>query len=166
MKMRFDEKRIRNISERYDYPKEASLKKLSIKRKNQLTKRELKVICNWKSPRSANYVNKNADKYVIEITAFVFRTKNERAKIEALTLLDGVGWPTASVILHWFHKAPYPILDFRALWSLKTEVPSVYTFDFWQQYVILCRKLAKRNKVSMRVLDKALWQYSYENQEA
>ena len=30
--------------------------------------------------------------------------KEERLRIEILTLLDGVGWPTASVILHFYHK--------------------------------------------------------------
>ncbi len=35
-----------------------------------------------------------------------------------LRFLDGVEWPTASTILHFCGARPYPILDYRALWSL------------------------------------------------
>lgn len=92
--------------------------------------------------------------------------KSERLRIEALTLLDGIGWPSASVILHFFHKQKYPILDYRALWSVSLEVPYRYIFEFWWAYVIYCRDLAKNAKVTMRTLDRALWQYSKENQKA
>lgn len=88
----------------------------------------------------------------------------ERTRVEALTLLDGVQWPTASVILHFYHKDPYPIIDFRTLWSISMEVPSHYSFEFWWQYVEYCRLLAKRAHLEMRALDQALWQYSKENQ--
>ena len=164
MKLKFSEKRIKKISDKYSYPKEVSLEHLSKIPKKELTKNELKIVCQWKSPRSANHVENNSDDYVREITRFALSTKIERARVEGLTLLDGVGWPTASAILHWFHKDQYPILDFRALWSVGTGMPKQYTFDFWWDYVLFCRKLAKRNKVNMRVLDRALWQYSYENQ--
>ena len=91
-------------------------------------------------------------------------TEDERARIQSLTLLDGVSWPTASVILYLFHRDPYPILDFRALWSLSLDVPVQYRFDFWLPYVRCCRDLAQRANVDMRTLDRALWQYSKENQ--
>lgn len=87
-----------------------------------------------------------------------------RARIEALNLLDGVAWPTASVILHLFHSDPYPILDYRALWSLSLEQPTQYNFPFWWGYVEFCRGIAESANVDMRTLDKALWQYSKENQ--
>lgn len=84
-----------------------------------------------------------------------------------LTLLSGVQWPTASVILHFCAAEPYPILDFRALWSLSEDVPpSGYTFPFWWSYCEATRCLAAKARVSMRVLDRALWQYSKENQLA
>ena len=119
---------------------------------------------NWKAPRSSGHVRKNTDDYISEISQFAFNTKSERAKIQTLTNLDGVNWPTASVILHLFDKGEYPILDFRASFSISTDVPSPYKFDFWWEYVEFCRKLAGTNEVSMRTLDRALWQYSKENQ--
>jgi len=84
----------------------------------------------------------------------------ERARIESLTVLDGVGWPTASVILHFFHKDLYPILDYRAQWSVSMDMPIQYKFGFWWTCVEYCREIASKADVNMRTLDKALWQYS------
>ena len=109
-------------------------------------------------------MKKNTEEYVREITSFALRAETERARIEVLTKLDGVSWPTASVILDFFHDEPYPILDYRALWSVTLERPTQYTFDFWWPYVQYCRMLAEKNKVDMRTLDRALWQYSKEDQ--
>ena len=68
------------------------------------------------------------------------------------------------MILHFFHQDKYPIIDYRALYSITMEVPNQYTFDFWWRYVEYCRDLASRTGLSMRELDQALWQYSKENQ--
>lgn len=130
-----------------------------------LSKEELKQIAKWKSRRSARHIDKNSHGYVETITGWSLSADEERSKIEVLTLLDGVGWPTASAILHFCHVDGYPILDFRALWSLKTEEPKSYKYLFWYNYVKFCRKLAEENDVSMRDLDRALWQHSKENQE-
>ena len=73
--------------------------------------------------------------------------------------------PARSVVLHFFHNDPYPILDFRALWSISLDVPSQYDFDFWWNYVEYCRALSTESHLDMRQLDRALWQYSKENQE-
>ena len=167
--LKFNEAETRTIAGRYRYvyPEDESellaLRSEVIKR-GRLTKQELAKVAHWKAPRSAGYADSNTEEYVSALTAFAFRTQCERARIESLTLLDGVGWPTASVILHLFHPAPYPILDFRALWSVSLDVPTQYSFDFWWVYVRFCRDLAKRIDVDMRTLDRALWQYSKENQ--
>ena len=118
----------------------------------------------WKSPRSAGQVRANSDRFVTEISGFALSAKNERSRIESLNTLSGVSWPTSSVILHFFHTDAYPILDFRALWSLGTTAPSHYVFDFWWSYVEYTRDLANRAGLDMRTLDKALWQYSKERQ--
>lgn len=39
-------------------------------------------------------------------TRVALSTPSERLRIEVLTLLDGVGWPTASVLLHLTPQAP------------------------------------------------------------
>ncbi len=165
--MRFQNDEINRIASRYQYQEtETDLMalKLKVNQRGHLTKDELIAVAHWKAPRSSGHSQKNSDDYVEEITRFAFSTNCERARIESLTILDGVSWPTASVILHLFHQDLYPILDFRAIWSLTLEVPTQYSFDFWWSYVLFCRTIAAKAKVDMRTLDRALWQYSKENQ--
>ena len=136
----------------------------AVKRRGFLTKNEFLVVCRWKSPRSQPRCRTNSPEFICEVTKCALSTPAERLRIEVLTLMNGVSWPTASVILHFFHPDDYPILDFRALWSLKSAVPQPYEFVFWQAYTRHCRKLSKLSGVSMRTVDRALWQFSKENQ--
>ena len=123
-------------------------------------------LCLCKTPRSKPLVERNPEGFIKEVTRTALSTPDERLRVEVLTLLKGVSWPTASVLLHFGHSAPYPILDFRALWSLGIEKPPTnYDFDFWWEYVQFCRQLASETGMSTRTLDRALWQYSDDNQE-
>jgi hypothetical protein len=99
------------------------------------------------------------------VTQTALGTRNEQLRIEVLTLLRGVSWPTASAILHFACEDPYPILDYRALWTLGVDAPSQYDFELWWSYTECCRALARKYGVTMRALDRALWQYSKENQD-
>ncbi len=166
-KLRCRPVQLRKLAQRYDYESngiDLLALKDGIVTRGCITKAELRTVARWKAPRSAGYMEKNSEAYVREISAIALTSKVERTRVEALTLLDGVQWPTASVILHFYHRDPYPIIDFRALWSISIEVPVRYTFEFWWQYVEYCRVLAKRARLEMRALDQALWQYSKENQ--
>jgi hypothetical protein len=158
MKLRLPESEIRKWAELYEKKepnireeKELMRLKPNVQSNGCLDKFLLRRVAKWKAPRTAGHVDKNAD-------------DDERARIEVLRLLDGVDWPTASVILHFFHKDRYPILDFRALWSIKLEKPKQYDSSFWWHYTRVCRDAAQRNNVDMRTLDRALWQYSKEKQ--
>ena len=57
-----------------------------------------------------------------------------------------------------------PILDYRVAWSLGYAKPPNYTMEFWLGYLEFTRGLAARVGLSIRVVDKALWQYSKERQ--
>jgi hypothetical protein len=167
-KLRCPASRLRSLAEGYQYPlQETAILDLRkrIAGRGFMTKDEPRIVAQWKAPRSAGHIEDNPEGYVNEISAFALAARTERARIEVLTHLDGVGWPTASVILHFFHRKPYPIMDFRALWSVSLPVPSQYSFDFWWPYVQYCRDLSKRLGMDMRTLDRALWQYSKEKQE-
>ena len=132
--------------------------------KGYLTKREFLHVCSWKTPRSKKWCEKNDESFIKEISKLALTINIERLRIEIWTLLYGVKWPTASVFLHFSFSDKYPILDYRALWSLNTEVPSRYTFQFWEDYTDFCRNLINEAGVTMRVLDQALWKYSELNQ--
>jgi hypothetical protein len=136
-----------------------------VKKKRYYTKAQFLALCYWKTPRSQSRCAANDEEFVQETTALALGTKSERLRVEVLTLLDGVGWPTASVLLHFGHSQDYPILDVRALWSLSIPEPNGdYKFSFWWDYVQICRELKKTCNTTMRTLDRALWQYSAERQ--
>jgi len=134
------------------------------RRLGYLPKPEFLRLCRWKTPRSRPNVESNSADFVAAVTATALSTPDERLRVEVLTLLRGVHWPTASVILHFAHRDPYPILDVRALWSLGVVKPPPYGFDFWLAYTQTCRGLAAKHRCSMRTLDRALWQFSRERQ--
>ncbi|MCX7044227.1 MAG: hypothetical protein NTX50_01910 [Candidatus Sumerlaeota bacterium] len=131
-----------------------------------LIKDDLLKIGYWKSPRIMKRIKNNCENDIIDITRAALSTDVERLRIGALILLDGVAWAVASAILHLCHRDPYPLLDFRALWSLGVESPTTYSFPFWWDYTQYCRNLAQEERISMRTLDRALWQYSKEKQKS
>jgi hypothetical protein len=105
-------------------------------------------------------VRTNDDFTVRTITRAAFASGDEPLKIDLLRTLCGVEWPTASTLLHFGDRRPYPILDYRALWSLGFHEPPHYTMEFWLEYLAFTRSLARRLKIDIRTLDQALWQYS------
>ena len=170
MKLRFCESEILYWAKRYPNPvskleNELTDKTLGnkVQQQKHLDRNLLKKVAQWKSQRRAALIDKNSESDVKIITGYALQSPSERIRWGVLSCLDGVRVPTASVVLHLFHKDPYPIIDVRALWSIGVEKYND-RFAFWQKYVSFCRELAKRNNVDMRTLDKALWQYSKENQ--
>jgi hypothetical protein len=131
-----------------------------------VARRDLLRLARWKTPRSRPRVESNSAATVRSVTRRALASEDERSRIELLTRLRGIGWPTASVVLHFCHADPYPILDVRSLWSFGIERPPAYRFEFWWQYTLACRRAAARAGCSMRNLDRAAWQFSVERQAA
>lgn len=129
-----------------------------------LTKRDFLTVCDWKTPRTKSRCATNDESYVRDISALALTTNSVQLRIEIWTLLYGVNWPTASVFLHFAMPDKYPILDFRAIWSLNSPQPTKYTFDYWKRFSESCRSIANEHGVSMRTLDQSLWEYSKRNQ--
>ena len=137
------------------------------RRRGHYTLEEFLRVCRWKTPRSRPLVALNTAASVEEATRIaISEATGERERMEALRSLSGVGWPTASVLLHLAHPDRYPILDVRALHALGVQAPSAYSFRFWQAYVIACVELASRAGVGGRTFDQALWQWSKEQSAA
>ena len=111
----------------------------------------------WEYPGKAlvNLVEKNTPIEVTEISRASFFATTEGLRVGALLALHGVGWPMASVILHFAFPDRYPILDKRVMRVV--GAPDAYSFDRWVEYTDLCREASGRLGVSMRVLDRALW---------
>jgi hypothetical protein len=170
MKLRFPIGRITELADQYEEMASERDRRLTEEitkevfpdylRKGCLAKEGFLTVCAWKTPRSKPHCESNDSALIKEISALALATKSERLRIQAWTLLAGVKWPTASVFLHFAFPEQYPVLDYRALWSLQEKAPSQYTFSFWEEYTEFCRSLARQAIVSMRMLDKALWTFS------
>ena len=162
--LRFDKREIEHWASQYSDSKELSVVDTvapRIRANGYLTKPDFLALCDWKTSRSRPWCAENSEEFIRSVTQLALSTSNEQLGIEVLTLLRGVGWPTASVILHFGHSNPYPILDVRALWSLGIDASTItYNFEFWWAYTQKCREIAHECHVTMRVLDRALWQYS------
>jgi hypothetical protein len=130
--------------------------------RGRYTRSEFLLLCAWKSPRSRPLVAANSPTRIARATGRALTGNDEAERMEALLGLNGVGVPTASVLLHFAEPDRYPILDVRALESLGVNGRSVYPVSFWLRYLDACRELAASNGVSLRTLDKALWQHSKE----
>jgi len=165
--LKYSEKYDRKYLNTEDHTIEENLKR-KLESSNYITRNQFNEIGLWKSKRpKREYCSpENTEDFVKEVTGIAFDSKNERLKIEILQLLQGCSYPLASVILHFKYPDLYPILDFRALWSLGIERPKNYDFKFWWDYTSKIRQIAKENNVSVRELDKALWYYSKENQKS
>jgi hypothetical protein len=128
-----------------------------------LDKRHFVEIATWKSQRPLRHYQSNDDDLVQEVTALAFAARRDDLKLRLVMLLNGVGVPVASTIIHFAFPNKYPIMDVRAVATLRRfglwTRPTRPWFDVedWQVYVRLIRDHAKRLGVTLRELDKALW---------
>ncbi len=152
---------------RYSYPGESEIEERvapAARDRGYLTRDEFLELCRWKTPRSQPRCAENGDDFVREVTRIALETTIEKLKVRVLLLLAGVSWPTASVILHFCDRGRYPILDFRALWSVGVARAPSYTFSLCWEYTCFVRNISDRTGLPMRTIDRALWQYSKERQ--
>jgi hypothetical protein len=167
LRLRFPIRQIAKLAVEYAYADDSVVQAIGTKAQSRgwYMRDELVAVALWKTERSRSRVRRNREDAVKDATELALRTADERLRIGVLTQLQGVLMPTASVLLHLAHRDPYPILDFRALWSLGVDAqPSYYSFELWERYVQRCRELASEAGVDMRTLDRALWQYSSTHQ--
>jgi hypothetical protein len=163
-KLRFAEAQIPRWAVRYSYTaNDGMLKEVvrpAVLARGYLERKEFLNICAWKSKRSKSRCAQNDDFTIKTVSRAAFSTTDECLKMNLLRTLAGVEWPTASTLLHFCDERPYPILDYRALWSLGYDTPPHYTMDFWLDYLVFTRRLAKHLGQDIRTVDRALWQYS------
>jgi hypothetical protein len=166
-RLRFPLSEVMFWAARYSYADDAEVEAVGrgAAKRGWYTRDEFLTVTRWKTQRSRSRCEANDEASVEATTRLALSTPDERIRIEAFTRLHGVAYPTASVLLHFARPDLYPIIDFRALWSLGWDsAPSSYTFEFWWGYTLACRSLAKNAGVTVRTLDRALWQYSKERQ--
>ena len=114
LELRFPIADLAHWSTQYAYSQESQVEQLiapRIRARGVIDSADLVVLCRWKSPRIQGHCGKNAAGFVEEVTRTALSAESEQLRIEVLTLLKGVSWPMASVILHWCHRDPYPLLE-------------------------------------------------------
>ena len=116
---------------------------------------ELRKVADWKAERAKGRCEPNSEALVKMCSAASFSSKSDRLRIGALLSLHGVGWPMASVILHFAFPGKYPILDKNAMEAVGRG--TYYNFNMWEKYIEVCQDKARECKLTMRDLDKALW---------
>jgi len=166
-RLRISDDELPRWASRYSYPGEAEIEKRvapTARARGYLMRDEFLELCRWKTPRSQPRCAANRDDFVREVSRIALAATNEELKIRVLLLLAGVSWPTASVILHFCDHGRYPILDFRALWTVGFRRLPRYTFSLWWEYTCFVRDVSDRTGLPMRTIDRALWQYSKERQ--
>jgi AcrR family transcriptional regulator len=163
-KLRFPASEIDALARRFGYADDAPLLAAgaAARARGHYTREEFIAVCGWKTARSRSKVASNTETAVLQATRRALGTTDETMRMNALLQLAGVGVPTASVLLYFAFPDDYPILDVRALDSLGVKPRSQYPLSFWLEYLCTCRELARRHRVSIRTLDKALWQHSKE----
>ena len=159
----FDPGEIGELANSYSFPDDADALKAGDKiRAGQCTRSNLGAIFEWKTNgRGRSRLLKNSDAEIADALNLAMEAKTDRAAVAVLMGLNGIQVPVASAILTAIFPERFTIIDFRALEALGVTEASV-TVDFYLAYLNACRKLARDNKVSLRTLDRALWQWSKE----
>lgn len=162
-KLRFDPSLIPELAGRYSFEEDTGALDAGKRvREGQNNRANLETIFEWKTKgRGRSRLLKNTDKEIADALNLAFVAKTDRAAVAVLTGLSGVGVPVASAILTAIYHERFTIIDFRALEALSVD-NAVITIDFYLKYLVFCRQLAHENNVSLRTLDRALWQWSKE----
>ena len=163
-KLQFPASEIEALASRFGHADDARLlaAEAAARARGYYTREEFIAVGAWKTARSRSKVATNTEGAVVEATRQALAAADEGTRMNALLELEGVGVPTASTLLYFAFPDDYPILDVRALESLGVKPRSQYPVSFWVAYLDACRTVARRCAVSIRTLDKALWQHSKE----
>ena len=160
---------IEKWAKRYEYKEEdrdvQKIVQFALKRKTRnypighLTRDELVEIVKWKSGhRTLHHVTSNREIDVIEDSHMAFVIDSH----EPLTRLKGVSISTATAIMHFASPEMFPIFSIRALSALGIRASQINS-KLWPIYQENCLDWSEIYGVSLRTLDRAMWQYDKEH---
>ncbi len=133
------------------------------------------AIVTWKSNRSTSKVKdglKKANLTPRTLMAKVSACASDRDRLVELDKVAGIGVPIASAILTVCYPKHFTILDYRAWDALlllhfkktnKGEPMPNNIDDYLSKYLPACQAMAKKHKMTLRELDKAMWGLSKQN---
>jgi hypothetical protein len=131
-------------------------------RGGEFTRKNLSAIFEWKTKgRGRSRLSHNTDDEIADALTLAVNAKTERAAVAVLIGLHGVHVPVASSILTAIKPERYTVIDFRALEALGSQSED-RSVNFYLAYLDFCRQLANTHRITLRDLDRALWQWSDE----
>jgi thermostable 8-oxoguanine DNA glycosylase len=161
--IQFDEKLISEIADRYSFQEDAAALEAGKQiQKGLYTRNNFEKIFEWKTRgRGRSRLSRNSDGEIEDALRLAGSAKTDRSAVAVLLGLNGVQVPVASAILTALDPERFTIIDFRALEALGTKQGAI-TIDYYLKYLEYCRSLSKKVGLSLRTLDRALWQWSKE----
>lgn len=167
--LQFEATAIRGLADRYSYARDDRILEEigpAARKRGHFTRTEFIDVCSWKVERSRSRVATNSEDDIVEATRLALSAKSEALRIWIPMGLSGVSWASSSVLLHFGHHDRYPIRDYRALEPLGVTGNVRFTTSFWLGYVSSCRAIADETGLTMRTIDRAMWQWSKKRSEA
>jgi hypothetical protein len=163
--LQFEPADIVQLAQRYGYESDDDALAAGLRiRSGNYGRSNIETIFEWKTKgRGRSRLRNNSDEEIAEALGLAAHAKTERAAIAVLLGLQGVHVPVASAILTAIDPERYTVIDFRALEALGSNSKD-RSVNFYLEYLDACRKLAKRRNVTLRDLDRALWQWSSEQE--
>jgi len=143
-----------------------------IKQRAYFNKPEFLQMCSWKSPRPRHLYQMNSSAVIRRVSVNLFAAECERRRIELLTSLKGVGIPTASAILTLTDPQDYGVIDIR-VWQLLYQYGAVatrpsgvgFSCENWLEFLARLRYWARKFNVTVRDVERALFEHHRANQE-
>jgi hypothetical protein len=165
-RLRFDPSQIPSLANRYDYESDdGALNAGAQIRRGRYARKYLLEIFEWKTGgRGRSRLANNSDQEIADALKLAIVAKTDRAAVAVLTGLNGIAVPVASAVLTVIDPTRFTIIDFRALEALNVNEANL-TIDFYLDYLEECRRVAQKHNVSLRTLDRAMWQWSKEESE-
>lgn len=132
------------------------------KNKNFLTKTELLRIAEWKLyrlwfPKHKREIETNSNTLIEETTKRAIEKTEDKAKVEILAALNGVGIPMASAILTVLNPQYYGIIDINVWYALHSKKKNLFTSEDFRQYMEKVREIAKKQNITTRDVDIGLF---------
>lgn len=127
---------------------------------------DLLAVMGWKSPRALGHLRFNTDEEIFEALDIAMDTEHERTAIAVLCGLEGFGVPMASAVLTALQghsdDERFTIIDWRALEALGRKNETI-TLPLYLDYLDFIFGIKERTGYSLRMIDRALWQWSLEH---
>jgi hypothetical protein len=142
------------------------------RRAKALTSADLAQVVEWrfkdepeKKARVLALVSRNDEATVNRLSsqALSIPSCEDAYRMNCLTLLEGISPVLASVILSFFDPKQYGILD-ASVWKalLGNPPPNLLTTQNYLKLLAAIRKTAAKQKLDVRVIDKALYKKSFD----